>query len=38
MIFRSATRQRLDELMTMYTERIAVDFLAVAPVKERYDD
>jgi biotin carboxylase len=38
MIFRSSTRQRVDELITTYTERIAVDFLAVAPVKERYDD
>jgi biotin carboxylase len=38
MIFHSAKRQRIDELMSMYTTRITQDFLAVAPVKERYDD
>ncbi|HEV7699389.1 MAG TPA: ATP-grasp domain-containing protein [Pyrinomonadaceae bacterium] len=38
MIFRSAERRRVDELITIYTERITTDFLAVAPVKERYDD
>ena len=38
MIFRASNRQRVDELMTYYAGRIAEDFLAVAPVKERYDD
>jgi biotin carboxylase len=38
LIFRSSERQRLSQLLTVYTERITTDFLAVAPVKERYDD
>ena len=38
MIFHSKDRQRIDDLITIYTERITTDFLAVAPVKERYDD
>jgi biotin carboxylase len=38
MIFRSSERKRVDELIAIYTERITTDFLAVAPVKERYDD
>lgn len=38
MIFRSARQKRIDELLSVYTERITNDFLAVAPVKERYGD
>lgn len=38
LIFRTKTRKRLDELLVKYTGRITDDFLAVAPVKERYDD
>ena len=38
MIFQSSKQKRIDELIATYTERIASDFLAVAPVKERYDD
>jgi hypothetical protein len=38
LIFRSKTQKRIDELISVYTDRITTDFLAVAPVKERYDD
>ena len=38
LIFCSPDQQRVDDLMTQYSERITNDFLAVAPVKERYDD
>ncbi len=38
MIFHSTTPSRIDELISTYSQRIATDFLAVAPVKERYDD
>jgi biotin carboxylase len=38
LIFRSKSRDRIDELLSQYTDRITNDFLAVAPVKERYDD
>lgn len=38
MIFHSESGERIDELLTIYTERIARDFLAVVPNKERYDD
>jgi biotin carboxylase len=38
LIFHSTEQHRVDELMTIYSERITHDFLAVAPVKERYDD
>lgn len=38
LIFHSQKHERISELLEIYTERIAVDFLAVAPVKERYDD
>jgi biotin carboxylase len=38
MIFRSKRQERIGELLDTYTERITVDFLAIAPVKERYDD
>lgn len=38
MIFYSKKQTRLEELLNVYSERISVDFLAVAPAKERYDD
>ncbi|MFN0278985.1 MAG: ATP-grasp domain-containing protein [Pyrinomonadaceae bacterium] len=38
LIFRSEKQKRIDELINLYTERITNDFLAVAPVKMRYDD
>jgi biotin carboxylase len=38
LIFFSKKHQRIEELLGAYTERITQDFLAVAPVKERYDD
>ena len=38
MIFCSKRRERITQLIELYTERITADFLAVAPVKERYDD
>lgn len=38
MIFYSKKQTRLDELLSTYSERIAADFLAVMPAKERYDD
>ncbi len=38
MIFHSTRADRIEELLSIYTERITNDFLAVAPVKERYDD
>ena len=38
LIFRSTKQKRIDELISIYTERITKDFLAVAPAKERYDD
>ena len=38
LIFYSKKQERIGELINFYTERIAQDFLAVAPVKERYDD
>ncbi len=38
LIFCTGDQKRLEELMQEYSERIAEDFLAVAPVKERYDD
>ncbi len=37
-IFYSSKKERVDELLENYTNRIVQDFLAVAPVKERYDD
>jgi biotin carboxylase len=37
MIFQSSKQKRIEELLGLYTERISNDFLAVAPVKERYD-
>jgi biotin carboxylase len=38
LIFCSNERTRVDELIDRYTANITNDFLAVAPVKERYDD
>lgn len=38
LIFYSQDNARLSELLQTYSERIAQDFLAVAPAKERYDD
>ena len=38
LIFCSNKQKRIDELLSDYTMRITNDFLAVAPVKERYDD
>jgi biotin carboxylase len=38
LIFHSSKQKRIDKLLDLYTERITNDFLAVAPVKERYDD
>lgn len=38
LIFHSKKQKRLDELLSVYSERITNDFLAVAPAKERYDD
>jgi biotin carboxylase len=38
LIFHSTKQKRIDDLIGLYTERITNDFLAVAPVKERYDD
>lgn len=38
LIFHSTRQKRIDELLAQYTDRITNDFLAVAPVKERYDD
>lgn len=38
LIFFSKKHKRVEELLKTYTEKITQDFLAVAPVKERYDD
>ena len=38
LIFYSEKEERLNELLTDYSERITKDFLATAPVKEHYDD
>jgi biotin carboxylase len=38
MIFYSKKQKRLEDLLSTYSERIAADFLAVMPAKERYDD
>ena len=38
LIFFSEKQERVSELLNQYTERITQDFLAVAPVKEHYDD
>ena len=38
LIFHSKKQKRIEALLAAYSERIANDFLAVAPAKERYDD
>jgi biotin carboxylase len=38
LIFHSPQRERINELLLTYSERMTGDFLAVAPAKERYDD
>lgn len=38
LIFYAKKQKRIDDLLKIYSERITQDFLAVAPVKERYDD
>ena len=38
LIFYSNKKERVSELLDIYTDKITRDFLAVAPVKERYDD
>jgi biotin carboxylase len=38
MIFYSKKQKRVQELLANYSQRIAADFLAVMPAKERYDD
>lgn len=38
LIFYTKKEERLNELLADYAERITKDFLAVAPVKEHYDD
>ena len=38
LIFHSPKEKRVSELLSVYTERITIDFLAVVPAKERYDD
>ena len=38
LIFYSRKQKRVNELLDTYSMRIATDFLAVAPAKERYDD
>jgi biotin carboxylase len=38
LIFHSQKQKRVSELLDSYAARIATDFLAVAPAKERYDD
>ena len=38
LIFYSRKQKRVNELLDVYSQRIAADFLAVAPAKERYDD
>ncbi len=38
LVFHSADKKRLDEVITSYRTRITEDFLEIAPIKERYDD
>ena len=38
LIFRSKKENRIRELLETYSDLITADFLAVAPVKERYDE
>ncbi|HQZ97437.1 MAG TPA: ATP-grasp domain-containing protein [Pyrinomonadaceae bacterium] len=37
-IFQSKKQERIDELLSVYSQRITDDFLTIAPVKERHDD
>lgn len=37
LIFHSPRRERIDKLLEIYTTRMAEDFLAVVPLKERHD-
>ncbi len=38
LIFHSKRRERIDELLAHYTEKIIQEFLTIVPTKERYDD
>ncbi len=38
LIFQSPKKEKINELLEIYTDRIATDFLAVAAVKERHND
>lgn len=38
LIFYSNDEKRIDELLNLYANKIAEDFLAIAPVKEHFDD
>lgn len=37
LIFHAETRERINELLEIYTEKMARDFLAIVPIKERHD-
>lgn len=37
-IFHSKKQERIDELLSVYSQRITANFLTIAPVKERHDD
>lgn len=38
LIFHSEKRERIDELINVYTERIVQEFLTIVPSRERYDE
>ena len=38
LLFYSPKQERISELLSIYAEKLTQDFLAVAPVRERYDD
>jgi biotin carboxylase len=38
LIFRSKSRERVQELLDEYSQRISNDFLSIVPTKERHDD
>ncbi len=38
LVVASDSKERVDQLLKEYDERITADFLEIAPVKERYDD
>jgi hypothetical protein len=38
LIFHSPKHERIEELIGIYTEKFTIDYLAIAPSKERYDD